>query len=111
MRESFLNDDRERKRDILFHDAFAIDVDSFLIDELSNPVRICESLFTMNAIFAEMEKLPERAGFFIYQKYIVGYSSREIAEQEGITKWAVWKSILRAKPKVLRIFIEQGVAA
>lgn len=111
MRESFLNDDRERKRDILFHDAFAIDVDSFLIDELSNPVRICESLFTMNAIFAEMEKLPERAGFFIYQKYIVGYSSREIAEQEGITKWAVWKSILRAKPAVLRIFVEQGVAA
>ena len=95
----------------MFHDSFAFDVDSFLIDELSNPVRICESLFTMNAIFAEMEKLPERAGFFIYQKYIVGYSSREIAEQEGITKWAVWKSILRAKPAVLRIFVEQGVAA
>ena len=73
----------------MFHDSFAFDVDSFLIDELSNPVRICESLFTMNAIFAEMEKLPERAGFFIYQKYIVGYSSKEIAEQEGVTKWAV----------------------
>ena len=62
-------------------------------------------------VFAEMEKLPERAGLFIYQKYIVGYSSKEIAEQEGVTKWAVWKSILRAKPAVLRIFVEQGVAA
>lgn len=111
MRESFINDDRERKRDLLFHDAFAIDVDSFLIDELSNPVRICESIFTMNAILKEMKKLPENAGFYIYQKYIVGYSSREIAEQEGITKWAVWKSIMRAKPAVLRIFVEQGVAA
>jgi len=111
MRESFLNDDRERKRDLLFHDAFAMEVGSLLIDEMANPVRICESLFNMEELFKKMRELPDHEGSRVYRHYVVGLTIREIAEQDGVFWTAIYQSINVAKPKVHRFFVELGVAA
>lgn len=111
MRESFLNDDRERKRDYLFHDAFAMEVGSYLIDEMVNPVRICESLFNMDELFRRMRELPDHQGSRVYRHYVVGFSIREIAEQDDVYWTAIYQSIHVAKPKIHDIFVELGVAA
>ena len=38
--------------------------------------------FDVNEIIARMKELPNNAGARMYKKYIVGFSSREIAKQE-----------------------------
>ena len=111
MVRSGLNDERERLRDILFNEYIGFETAILLIDELSNPARICESLFTMECIFKRMNKLPGNVGPRVYKKYVIGYSAKEIGEQEGITKRAVWKSIERALPDIHDIFVELGVVA
>lgn len=109
---SGLNNERERWRDIMLHDPFALESSALLlVDEMSSPARICESIFTMECIFAKMRKLPNSAGIRIYKRYVIGYSSREIAEQEGTTFDEVRKCIYRAKPEVHDIFVELGVVA
>ncbi len=111
MRDSFLNDERERLRDILFHDAFAMESAMELIDEYSNPVRICESIFNLEELFKKMRQFPDNEGSRIYKRYVIGYTAREIAQQEGVSHWSVHASIFRAKPKVREIFVALGVAA
>lgn len=111
MRISFLNDERERLRDLLYHDAFAMESATALIDELSNPVRICESLYTMDEIFKRLNSLPDHEGSRVYRHYVVGFTIREIAEQDGVNKSAIYQSIYVAMPKVHDIFVELGVVA
>ena len=111
MNESFLNDDRERFRDRALHDTMSLEAAMFVIDELSNPVRICESLLVMDYIFRKMRELPNDAGPRIYKKYVIGFTSREIAAQEGTSFEEVRKSIYRAKPELRKIFVELGVVA
>ena len=111
MEDTFLNDDRERFRDRAHHDAFALEEAMFLIDELSNPVRISESRYNMSVIFARMSELPNNAGRRLYKNYVIGFSIREIAEQEKASYWEVVKCIYRAKPELRQVFVELGVVA
>ena len=111
MEESFHNDERERWRDRFLHDDLSLEAAMFLVDEMANPVRISESLFTMECIFSRMRELPYKAGPRVYKKYVIGFTNREIAKQEGITFEEVRKSIYRAKPELRRIFVELGVVA
>lgn len=111
MEESFSNDERERWRDRYLHDALSLEAAMLLVDELSNPVRISESVFNMEIIIARMKELPNNAGVRMYKKYIIGFTSREIAKQEGTSFEEVRKSIFRAKPELRKVFIELGVVA
>lgn len=111
MEESFRNDERERWRDRYLHDDLSLEAAMFLVDELSNPVRICESLLTIECIFQKMRDLPDNAGPRIYKKYVVGFTTREIAMQEGVKYETARKSISRAKHELHEIFVELGVVA
>jgi hypothetical protein len=111
MEESFANDERERWRDRYLHDVLSVEAAMFLVDELSNPVRISESVFNMEIIIARMKELPNNAGKRMYKKYIIGFTAREIAKQEGISFEEVRKSIYRAKPELHKVFVELGVVA
>ncbi len=111
MRESFLNDHRERMRDTYLHDAYSLEAAICMIDEFSNPVRICESLYTMDCLFERMRTLPNGAGSNIYKKYVIGYSIAEIAKMKGVEYQEVQKSIYRSLSELHDIFAELGVAA
>ena len=106
------NDHREHTREGDYHDVFALESYALLlVDEMSNPIRICESIFTMECIFERMRNLPENVGTRVYKKYVIGYTAKEIGEQEGLSKWAVWRSIERALPEIHEIFVDLGVAS
>lgn len=111
MHDSYKNDHREHMRESLFHDTLSLDAAVFLVDEYSNPVRISESLYTMDCLFKRMSKLANGAGPRIYKKYVIGFTSREIATQEGTTFDEVRKCIYRALPELHKIFVDLGVAA
>ena len=106
------NEHREHTREGDYHDAFAFESSALLlVDEMANPARICESKFTLACIFKKLRALPDNEGSRIYKRYVIGYTAREIAQQEGVSHWSVRASIVRAKPKVHDIFVELGVAA
>ena len=111
MRNSFLNDERERLRNIKYHDAFALDAAMCLVDEFANPVFICESLYTLDCIYKRMRELPGDIGPRVFKKYVFGFTAREIAVQEGTSYAEVRKCIFRAKPDIHDIFVEMGVVA
>ena len=108
---SGLNNERERLRDLLFNESISFESAIMLIDELSNPVRICESRYTLKCFFEMLNALPDNEGSRIYKRYVIGFTAREIAKQEGVSHWSVRASIVRAKPKVHDIFVELGVVA
>lgn len=111
MRNSFLNDERERLRNIKYHDAFALDAALCLVNEFADPALICESLYTMDCIFKRIKELPRDTGPRVYKKYVIGFTTREIAAQEGTTFEEVRKCIFRAKPALRNIFVEMEVVA
>lgn len=111
MRKSFLNDERERLRDIKYHDACSLDSALFLVDEMANPVRVCESIYTMDCILKRMRELPHKIGPRVYKRYVIGFTVKEIAEQENSNIWVILKCLERALPDIHDIFVEMGVAA
>ena len=111
MNDSHMNDHRERMRDLYLHDEYSLDAAICMVDEFSNPVRICESLYTMDCIFRKLRTLPNGAGANIYMKFVIGYSIAEIAEMKGVKYQEVQKSIYRALSKLHDIFVEMGVVA
>ena len=102
------NDERERKREALYHDSFA-NLDIYLIDEMSNPVQICESIQTLNYIFDKIETLPDNQGPRIYKRFILGFTAREIAQEEGVTTAAIRSSVRFAKRSIYKVFVRCGV--
>ena len=111
MRNSFLNDERERLRNIKYHDAFALDAAMCLVNELADPALICESLYTMDCILNKIRELPKKVGPRVYKRYVVGFTIKEIAEQESTNIWVILKSIERAMPDIHDIFVEMEVVA
>ena len=108
---SRLCDERERLRDIFYHEALPLETVFTLVDEMASPSRICESLFTIEEIFRMMKALPDHQGSRIYRHCVVGYSIKEIAAQDGVIKSAIYQSIAIGKPKVHEIFVKMGVVA
>lgn len=109
---SHLNDEREHWREVMLHDPFALEESALLlVDEMSCPDRISESLYTLDCFFSRLKELPDNEGSRVYKRYVIGFSASEIAQHEGVSHWSVRKSISRAKPKVRKIFVELGVVA
>ena len=110
MRESSCNDERERKREALYHDHQALELaEVVLIDELSNPVSICESLEIITLLLDRMLALPDNQGSRMYKRYVLGFSTKEIANQEGVTAETVQKCLLKARNTIKCVFRELGV--
>lgn len=108
---SRLCDERERLRDIFYHEALPLESMFTLVDEMASPVRICESLFTIEEIFRLMKSLPDHQGSRIYRHCVVGYTVKEIADQDGVIGSAIYQSITIGLPKVHDIFVKLGVVA
>ncbi len=109
MRESNLNDERERKRNALYHDAFALDEERHPVDTKSDFLSYWQSLYTMELIINKMMELPGRQGQRMYKHYILGYTTTEVARSEGVLPSTVRQSICRGKAAMRKIFSECGV--
>ena len=107
--ESNANDNRERVRYIKFHDVMTQDLEAALIDELSSPVRICESKYVYSLIRDKIDDLPELERSRLNQ-FVRGYTAKEIAEREGSDIFTVWKCLQRARASVHTMLVECGVA-
>ncbi|MBR2556530.1 MAG: hypothetical protein IKE94_16910 [Aeriscardovia sp.] len=73
--------------------------------------QICETIYNLEYISARMLELPNHQGSRIYKKYILGFSNKEIAISEGVSKQTVSRSILLGKAKIHDLFVELGVIA
>ncbi len=111
IKDSKNNDAREHMREFLYHDVYAIDDDRVPLASLSDPAAISESNDTYKHIIEEMLKLPGLQGRRMYQHYVLGLSVEEIADAEGVTAIAVYRSIKRAKKAMHKVFAESGVTA
>lgn len=109
MYDSQKNDHREHFREGNLHDSLSLEAAMSLVDEFSSPVRICESLYTLDCIFKKMRELPHKIGPRVYKRYVIGFTVREIAEQENSNIWVVLKCLERALPDIHDIFVEEGV--
>ena len=109
MKDSDKNDDREHKREALFHDSFTFDYGNEPLDEASDVVCISDSQYNMQYIIDKMLALPDNIGLRLYKKVILHMSVKEIAKEEGTTKRAVFYSIRRAKEAMRDVFAECGV--
>ncbi len=109
IKESHDNDRRERIRDIRYHVVMTEELENLLIDELSSPVRICESHFIWSIIKEQLADLPPTEKSRL-NRNIQGYTPQEIAEQDDADIFAVWKSLQRAREAMRNSFEGYGVA-
>ncbi len=109
--ESTRNDEREHKREFLYHDVYAIEDERIPSAPLSDPADIAESNDTYKHIIEEMLKLPGLQGRRMYQHYVQGLTIEEIASAEGVATISVYQSIQRAKKAMHKVFAESGVTA
>lgn len=109
IKESHDNDRREHIRDVRYHEVMTEELENLLIDELSSPVRICESHFIWSLIDETMTALPstERSRL---DRFIRGFTPQEISEQDHADIFAVWKSLQRAREAMRNSFEGYGVA-
>ena len=107
--ESKRNDQREQKRDYLYHNAYALNDDRVPANPNSDPAVMEESAYTMEHIINKMRKLPRQRGRRMYQHYILGYSVEEISKIEGVSKEVVYESLRVAKREMRKIFAESEV--
>ncbi len=108
IKESHDNDRREHIRDVRYHVVMTEELENLLIDELSSPVRICESRFIWDLITEKVRELPplERSRL---ERFILGYTSKEIGNQDNADIFAVWKSLQRAREAMRNSFRRCGV--
>ena len=109
IRESINNNERERKRDSLYHDSFAVD-DERVSTSVLSPAATAESNYTINHILDEIRGLPGLQGRRLYQKVILGLSVEEIAYRDGVTISSVYESLRKAKDSIHRVFESEEVA-
>ena len=85
--------------------------ESVLINPLGNIPVICESVIALELSIDRMLALPDRQGSRLYKRYILGYSAKEIAEQERVSEEAVRRSLRQGKSAIREIFVDLGVIA
>lgn len=108
--DNYSNDDRERKRDALYHEANNVETDLlFLVDEYSDPVRICEAVESLSLLMDKMLSLPDNQGTRMYKRYVLGFTTREISQQEHVTMDTIQKCLLEARKSIKVAFRELGV--
>lgn len=110
IKESNRNNARERKRDFLYHDVFAID-DERATTTLLSPDTIAESNYVHNHILDEIRLLPGLQGRRLYQRYVLDLSVEEIAKMDGVSISTVYECIRKAKVAIHNVFIAEGVVA
>ena len=111
IKSNIANDDREHLRYRRYQEPFTVESLLHLIDQMSDPIQICETIYNLEYISARMLQLPNHQGSRIYKKYILGFSNKEIAISEGVSKQTVSRSILLGKTKIHDLFVELGVIA
>lgn len=111
MQETHRNDNREHWREMFCHDSFSFDMEKLPVDWKADPALICESLQTVEYILAKMMELPDCQGLRLYDKYIIGFSNKEIALKDGVSKRAVRKMIRRAKHLIHDAFVDCEVVS
>ena len=109
IKELEYNDERERKREAMYHDSFSIVPEIYLLDELANPVIICESIQNLNYIYKRMMKLPDHQGSRVYKNCILGFTPKELSQLEGVSVQAICKSIALGKYALHKVFVKCGV--
>ncbi len=109
MTDSYKKDDRERKREALYHDSFAFDEGIELADESADVFFLSDSSYNMQRILDKMMSLPGRQGPRMYKRYFLHMTSAEIARSEGVDSSSVRESIIRGKANMHDIFVELGV--
>lgn len=109
--ETKKNDKREQWRDCMLHDAFTTESLLILINAMSDPISICESVLNLEYISSRMLELPNHQGSRMYKKYVLGYTEKEIALYEGVSVQTVNNSLRIAKSKIHDVFVECGVVA
>lgn len=110
IRESNNNDERECKRDALYHDSYAINderVSTLVID----PSKEAESNYTYNHILEAIMKLPKLHGRRFYQRYILELSVKDISTIENKDESTIYESLRKSKKVIHSVFVEEGVAA
>ena len=107
--ESKKNDERERKRDQLYHDPSALEYAADPDNEKTDPALMYDTTLTYEYIINKMKELPGLEGSRMYKKYILGKTTEEIAQEEGINVVTIRKCISRAKKHLLKVFRECGV--
>ena len=110
IKESNRNNERERKRNALYHDVFAID-DERVSTQLISPDTIAESNYTYEHILSEIRLLPGVQGRRLYQRCVLGLSVVEIAKRDGVSTYTVYESLRKAKDTIHKVFITEGVVA
>lgn len=110
IKESNNNNERERKRNSLYHDLYAID-DERVYTRLISPDTIAESNYVHNHILDEIRLLPGLQGRRLYQRYVLDLSVEEIAKMDGVSISTVYECIRKAKVAIHNVFIAEGVVA
>ena len=110
IKEYSANSERERKRDALFNEPLTLELaETILIDELSSPVRICESKEILSILVDRILSLPDNQGSRMYKRYVLGLTTREISQQEHVAVDTVQKCLLEARSTIKPVFIKLGV--
>ena len=107
--DSKRNDERERKRDQLYHDPSALEYEADPDNEKTDPALMYETTLTYEYIVNKMKCLPAPVGSRMYKRYILGCSMEEIAREEGVSRIAVLKSLEIGKEAIRKLFVECGV--
>ncbi len=109
--QDFHKDNEQHRINGINHPDIPLELaESVLIDPLGNIPLICESGIALESIIKKMFSLPERQGSRLYKRYILGYTTREIAAQEGVSEETVRRSLRDGKSSILEVFVELEVA-
>lgn len=106
-----INDEREKWRERKYHTELSPEALFHLIDEMTDPISICESILNLEYITARMLELPDHQGSRIYKIYVLGFTKEELANDEGTSIQAINESLRLAKNKLHDVFVECGVVA
>lgn len=109
--ENKTNDQLAKLRDRRYHEPLSVESMLHLIDEMSDPISICDSIHILEYLTEQMLKLPDHQGSRIYKRYVLGYTIKEIANKDGVSIMTVYKSISEARPSLYKLFVECGVVA
>ena len=107
--ESKKNEERERKRNHLYHDPSALEHEADPDNEKTDPALMYDTTLTYEFIISKMKSLPDLEGPRMYKRYILGMTPEEIADGEGVSARTVYFSLVRGKEHLRKVFVECGV--
>lgn len=110
--QDFHKDNEQNRINGINHPSIPLELaETVLIDPLGNIPIICESGLALESIIKKMLNLPDRQGSRLYKRYILGFTTREISKQEGVSEETVRRSLRDGKSAILEVFVDLEVAA